>query len=323
MVKLLCNPPFKPDEYYLLDGGLSTQLSRYIPNLDTDPLWTGRALVDHKEELLRAHRDFLKEGARILLTASYQVNTTNLKEHLGLGEEEVGELLKASVDIAWEAVKQEGGVPGYVLVGGSVGPYGACLHDGSEYTGSYIPSISFEELRDWHTFRVKKLAMSGASFMAVETMPHSKEALAVLDCILEIPGLAAWVTFSVNPSGLVTGGEEVGDAVRAVLSHKLHYEGRLLGVGVNCCTPGIVTEALSSMREVSKTIPLIAYPNSGEEWVAGVGWKGEGSKEEGMLDKMVREWVKLGAVVIGGCCRVEAEQLHNLRLHMIEGICKA
>ena len=26
----------------------------------------------------------------------------------------------------------------YPLIAGSVGPYGACLHDGSEYTGNYI-----------------------------------------------------------------------------------------------------------------------------------------------------------------------------------------
>lgn len=27
-------------------------------------------------------------------------------------------------------------------VAGSVGPYGACLHDGSEYTGKYIDTVS-------------------------------------------------------------------------------------------------------------------------------------------------------------------------------------
>ena len=30
-----------------------------------------------------------------------------------------------------------------LLVAGSVGPYGACLHDGSEYRGDYISKISF------------------------------------------------------------------------------------------------------------------------------------------------------------------------------------
>ena len=53
-------------------------------------------------------------------------------------------------------------------IAGSVGPYGACLGDGSEYNGDYLkpghpkskplgkdkPSIR-ESLRDWHRDRIK------------------------------------------------------------------------------------------------------------------------------------------------------------------------
>lgn len=31
-----------------------------------------------------------------------------------------------------------------VLIAGSVGPYGACLHDGSEYTGDYVDHMTKE-----------------------------------------------------------------------------------------------------------------------------------------------------------------------------------
>ena len=30
------------------------------------------------------------------------------------------------------------------LVAGSVGPLGACLHDGSEYSGNYVDNMSIE-----------------------------------------------------------------------------------------------------------------------------------------------------------------------------------
>ena len=33
---------------------------------------------------------------------------------------------------------------GLPLVAGSVGPYGACLHDGSEYTGDYVDHMTKE-----------------------------------------------------------------------------------------------------------------------------------------------------------------------------------
>ena len=32
----------------------------------------------------------------------------------------------------------------FPLVAGSVGPYGACQHDGSEYSGKYVNSMSLE-----------------------------------------------------------------------------------------------------------------------------------------------------------------------------------
>ena len=31
-----------------------------------------------------------------------------------------------------------------ILIAGSVGPYGACLHDGSEYTGDYVDHMTKE-----------------------------------------------------------------------------------------------------------------------------------------------------------------------------------
>ena len=31
-----------------------------------------------------------------------------------------------------------------LLVAGSVGPYGACLHDRSEYTGDYVDSMTIQ-----------------------------------------------------------------------------------------------------------------------------------------------------------------------------------
>ena len=140
--------------------------------MDTDPLWTARSLVDNAEMVSRVHRDFLTAGARIVLTCSYQVSVGLFKEELGLSRaqtrEHIGmrkhciELLnfytilicknlnrlnshclnhfikENSVRLAWGAIEDTGGVKGHSLVGGSVSPYGACLHDGSEYTGAYL-----------------------------------------------------------------------------------------------------------------------------------------------------------------------------------------
>ena len=51
------------------------------------------------------------------------------------------DVIKKSVSLARSSVRKCGKPNGYVLVGGSIGPYGACQHDGSEYTGAYIQQV--------------------------------------------------------------------------------------------------------------------------------------------------------------------------------------
>ena len=81
---------------------------------------------------------------------------------------------------------EKGRVPGYILVAGSVGPYGTSRQNGSEYTGDYWQRMTHEELVSWPRDRVKALAEGKVSFIAIETMPHSREALAVMDCVLQV-----------------------------------------------------------------------------------------------------------------------------------------
>ena len=49
-------------------------------------------------------------------------------------------LIESSVGLAREGVRLASSAGHGALVAGSVGPYGACLGDGSEYNGKYIGS---------------------------------------------------------------------------------------------------------------------------------------------------------------------------------------
>lgn len=109
------------------------------------------------------------------------------------------------------------------LVAGSVGPYGAFLHDGSEYTGVYEAEMSVEvrlyfmhmpsdmhnlppsdcgicplsqELKAWHRPQVHALVAAGADLIAMETIPSFKEAEALVDLLREFPDTKAWLSFS-------------------------------------------------------------------------------------------------------------------------------
>ena len=132
--------------------------------------------------------------------------------------------------------------------------------------------------------------------------------------------LPAWVAFTLADGERLGGGESVEEATRAVLAHPFARAGRLIALGVNCSAPGHVTPALTAMRAVGKQVPFVVYPNSGETWDgAGRAWRGEA----GHWLPQVRAWVGLGAVVVGGCCRVPAETLPLIQAELVRGLCQA
>ncbi len=61
-----------------------------------------------------------------------------------------------------------------------------------------------------------------------------------------------------------------------------------------------------------RPLPYVVYPNSGETWEASrQSWSGErgGPDLESDLVRRVPQWMRLGANVIGGCCRVGPEAI--------------
>lgn len=82
------------------------------------------------------------------------------------------------------------------LIAGSVGPYGAYLHDGSEYTGNYTGFVTDSELIDYHEPRIKALVEEGVDLLAIETIPSKREALIILNIVRKFPNIKVWVSFS-------------------------------------------------------------------------------------------------------------------------------
>ena len=112
--------PLLADQLYLLDGGFSDQLALYLgqTRVDGDPLWTARSLVTAPDTVVRVHRDFLAQGARVILTNSYQASLQGFEDHLNMSAKQTREAMTASARLAWRAVEEEGRVAGHTLVPG-------------------------------------------------------------------------------------------------------------------------------------------------------------------------------------------------------------
>jgi homocysteine S-methyltransferase len=256
------------------------------------------------------HAAYLEAGADCVASASYQATVGGFHRR-GVGASEARERLRLSVELARRARddfwRQEPAGRRRPLVAARVGPYGAALADGSEYTGRY--DRDGDGLRDFHAERFALLADAGADLLACETLPSAVEARVLLALLDETPGACAWFSFTARDHAHISDGTPIRDVARE-LSHE-----RVLGIGVNCVPPSLVDGLLGELREATD-LPLVAYPNSGEGWdAAAKRWTGA-STGASLADVGVR-WHEAGARLLGGCCRVGPGQIASLRAHLL------
>ena len=277
----------------VLDGGMSNQLEAAGYDL-SDALWSARLLADAPEAVSAVHAAYFAAGAQVAITASYQASFDGYGR-VGIDRAEAEELLRRSVELARAAA---GPAPGR-WVAASVGPYGAVLADGSEYRGRY--GLSVAELERFHRPRAEVLASAGPDVLALETVPDIDEAEALLRAVDGL-GVPVWLSFSVS-GGRTRAGQSLEQAFGLAAGLD-----QVVAVGVNCCAPEEAAEAVALAAEVSGK-PVVVYPNSGEGWDAQArAWAGPATFDT----ERVAEWTRAGARLVGGCCRVGAEQIADL-----------
>ncbi|MFJ2740054.1 homocysteine S-methyltransferase [Streptomyces sp. NPDC087440] len=282
------------EETLVLDGGLSNQLRDQGCDL-SDALWSARLLADAPEQVEAAHAAYVRAGARVLITSSYQATYEGFAQR-GIGREEASGLLRRSVDLARAAAQ---GTEHPVWVAASVGPYGAMLADGSEYRGRY--GLSVAELERFHRPRIETLAAAEPDVLALETVPDTDEARTLLRAV-DGCGVPVWLSYSIEGER-TRAGQSLAEAFALAAGND-----QVVAVGVNCCRPEDVDRAVEvAARQTGK--PVVVYPNSGEEWDATArGWRGDGTFDAAR----VRGWQARGARLVGGCCRVGPEQIAGL-----------
>ncbi|PIE27263.1 MAG: homocysteine S-methyltransferase [Micrococcales bacterium] len=286
----------------VLDGGLATHLEAGGADL-SGPLWSARVLQSAPATVRAAHEDFFAAGADIATTCTYQLSGMSLRA-AGSDPADLPVLTTRAVDLAVlarDAINPDG------LIAGSVGPYGACRADGSEYTGDYgLGTGAARVLRDFHVPRLEALLTAEVDVLAGETVPRLDEALVILDVVASLgAAIPVWLSFSVSAGGLRTA---AGDPLRMVAQELAGAEG-LVAVGVNCCDPADVLPAWDELRCGATDLPLIAYPNSGERWDAAAnGWAGD----PGWPADLLAGWWDRRPAVLGGCCRTGPRRVAEL-----------
>jgi homocysteine S-methyltransferase len=285
----------------LLDGGLSNELERQGCDLNQE-LWSAKLLESNSEAIVRAHLTYLESGAQCIITSSYQAT---LQRFMAIGYDEAGAsaLILKSVQLAVEARSRFVLSHPYSIkpmIAASIGPYGAYLANGSEYRGDY--GVSDQELTDFHLPRVNLLDNSMADVLACETIPSFQEAR-VLSEILKNTKKSAWISFSCKDGEHISDGTSIEKCAAFFAHHPTVF-----AVGVNCTSPKHISALIQCIKKQSGDKKIIVYPNSGAVYNAdSKTWSAMADLTA--CELMVKEWLDLGAEIIGGCCGIGPEQI--------------
>jgi homocysteine S-methyltransferase len=278
----------------VLDGGLATELEKRGFDLN-DRLWSARALKDAPELIFETHYDFLRAGADIILTASYQASIKGFVEK-GMYVREARETIFSSVMLACMAREkyiEESGPAAKrpILIGASIGPYAATLADMSEYSEAKIP-VSPDKLQEYYEPKIEALLSPRKNFrvdfLAFETMPSLAEVKYVLNFMKRFPGARMTICFS-----------RVEEALRG--HQVLDGDPQVASWGLNCLSAAEITDGLRQLaairtRNGTQAIkPLMAYSNGTANW-----------------SQIVPDWRAAGAHLIGGCCKTGPDDVAQI-----------
>lgn len=279
------------DGVLISDGGLATELEARGHDL-SDDLWSARLLSEDPGEIVAVHEAYFTAGAQIATTSSYQASFEGFARR-GIDRTDAERLMRRSIELAKTARESAAG-PAWVAA--SVGPYGAMLAHGEEYVGRY--GLSVAELTAWHRPRLEVLIAAEPDVLALETIPDSDEAEALVGLVREYQ-VPTWLSYTID-GDRTRAGQPLEDAFAVAAAVP-----EIVAVGINCCAPADVLGSVETARRVTGK-PVIVYPNSGEVWDGeNRVWVGS----PGMDTALAADWVAAGARIVGGCCRVRPDDI--------------
>lgn len=300
------------DQYkvFILDGAMATELEKRGLDIHNE-LWSAKAIIENPDLIKQVHLDYFKAGADIATTNTYQANLEGFL-NMGLSPEEARACISKAVKIAVEArdefwnglSDEEKKKRPFPLVAGSIGPYGAFLANGAEYTGDY--SLTDEAFQTFHLPRMQLVKEAGADLFAFETMPQFQETKVLARMLAEFfPDMAAWMSFSVSDGQMICDGTPLQEA--AAYFDALD---QVVAIGLNCTSCFNASCIIEKMHGVISK-PIVVYPNSGETYdPVSKTWSHQHGHDD--FGQLAQDFYQHGARFIGGCCRTTPEDIRQI-----------
>ncbi|MEX2525716.1 MAG: methionine synthase [Gammaproteobacteria bacterium] len=305
------------DRIVLLDGAMGTM----IQNLSLEEAdFRGDLLKDHGCELrgnndalnlskpdaiLNIHRDFLKAGADILKTNTF--NSTRIAQADYEMEDQVRDLNRTGAELARKAVDEilaeEPDKPRWIA--GVLGPTNRTASISPDVTDPGYRAVTFDDLREAYYEAVEALVEGGVDAILIETIFDTLNAKAAIFAVREYSDEHG-IDLPLMISGTITdasGRTLSGQTVEAFWHSVRHAEP--LSVGLNCALGAEqLREYVDDLSRIAET-NVSCHPNAGlpNEF-------GEYDESPEHMAGIIADFAKNGLVnIIGGCCGTTPEHI--------------
>jgi 5-methyltetrahydrofolate--homocysteine methyltransferase len=287
------------EEILFLDGATGTNLSRAgMPAGVCPEQW----VLSHPRALVDLQRGYIRAGSDILYAPTFSANRIKLMEY-GLYPQ-MEEMIEGLVALSKQAVEEELGHSSVdsgkrrVYVAGDLTMTGELLVP--------LGRMAMDELVEIYKEQIGYLVKAGVDLLVVETMMSLNEARAALLAAREVCELPVMVTMTFEQSGRTLFGTDAETA--AVVLESLGAS----AIGANCSSGPKEMEALVRRMAGVTNIPVIAKPNAGLPKVDEEGQTYFDMSAEVFGEEM-KELVKAGATILGGCCGTDPSYIETLK----------
>ena len=266
-------------EITYFDGGAGTLLQSWGLGAGEKPeLWN----ISHPEKIIEMHRLYLEAGAQIITSNTFGANRLKF--------DNLPEIITAAVNNA-KAARE--GFDAYIAL--DIGPLGKMLEP--------LGDMPFETAVEVFSESIRIGAHAGADLILIETMNDSYEAKAAVIAAKESCDLPVFVTCVYDESKkLMTGADP---AAMVAMLEGLGVD----AIGMNCSLGPKQMRDIVPLFARCASVPIIVNPNAGlPESVDGKTVFSVGADE---FSDIMRDIVKSGATIIGGCCGTTPEHIRK------------
>ena len=230
------------ERLFIADAGLETDV---IFNRGVDlPCFASITLLQSEEgrRLLREYfQGFISLASRVgtgclLETASWRASP-DWAPKLGLTEQALDGLNRASVELLRDLRDANAGSGTPVLISGCIGPRGDGYDAGEVMTAG--------EAEAYHLRQARALAAGKPDLLSAITMTNVDEAVGIANAVGSV-GLPVVISFTVETDGRLPTGDALGSAVEAVDAATDGYPAYFM---INCAHPSHFSEALEAGGE--------------------------------------------------------------------------